>query len=544
MAAGSIHPESKEAYAVILDAPIAQTPNFVRALRAKPVSKDGTPNAPVVDDGGPIESARNVTMISLLGKKRNTGADDAQLREYAVQVNEERMRPPLEEWELDRLIRNACKFPVPEPEPEIIIGKTSAPLTERQHQSKRAVYPDDVWDNTVVGEFSKLCAHDNHIPRKLYAESFRAVLGAVVGGRLSCPVEGAIPRSYTVIIAPFGKGKGTAIRRAVKFFGQSWHGTSTEPGLLSGARDFIWKPQGIGAWNASASSVPGMAKLAKDHEDTAKTTPHLAWGNTLPRVLSVHEEMKTFFSTIYIEGGVGVGMDGVICQLWDDVEFNGTATGTRDALYGEMMFSILGGVTPDDWFDLISRGNAVGGGLMSRLNLIGTEGGYANVPKMTLPDFTPLQESFLPRVKMLADVPARIGTNEGAERVIAEWADTLPEGSERMNVQCWRSALLLAWLRRRDVIDAVVAQDAVRLAQYQVESHEFYQAAAADTQTAKIQGKIVRALTMKGPLLKRELQKHTHAHRCGTDAWDKALTGLRRDQLVGQREDGRYFAAE
>jgi len=113
-----------------------------------------------------------------------------------------------------------------------------------------------------------------------------------------------------------------------------------------------------------------------------------------------------------------------------------------------------------------------------------------------------------------------------------------------MNVPCWRCALLLAWLRRKETIDSAIAQDAVRLAQYQVESHEFYQAAAADTQAAKIQAKIVRALTMKGPMPKRELQKQTHAHRCGTDAWDKALTGLKRDERIGQREDGRYFAAE
>jgi hypothetical protein len=224
--------------------------------------------------------------------------------------------------------------------------------------------------------------------------------------------------------------------------------------LLSGCRDFIWKPQGIGAWHASASSVPGMAKLAKDLEETIEKEPELTWGSTLPRILSVHEEMKTFFSTIYIDGGVGVGMDGVICQLWDDVEFNGIATGSRDAQYGQMLFSILGGVTPDDWFDLISRGNAIGGGLMSRLNLIGTEGGYENVPKMVLPDFAQLQESFLARIKMLADVPARLDPDEDAAQVIAEWADTLPEGSERLNVQVWRSALLLAWLRREERITA------------------------------------------------------------------------------------------
>ena len=429
----------------------------------------------------------------------------------------------------------------------------SPPLAEKRHETNGALYPIEVWDGTAVGEFAKLCAHDNNVPRKLYAESFRTVLGAVVGNQLSCTaVEGAIPRSYTVIIAPFGKGKGTAIRKAVRFFSQSFYGArhtggltvqGDTPGLLSGHRDFIWKPQGIGAWNASASSVPGMAKLAKDLEETIEKKPQLTWGTTLPRILSVHEEMKTFFSTIYIDGGVGVGMDGVICQLWDDVEFNGTATGTRDALYGQMMFSILGGVTPDDWFDLISRGNAIGGGLMSRLNLIGTEGNYENVPKMTPPNLGPLQESFIPRIKRLADVPEQIAPDEGAERVIAEWADTLPEGSERLNVQVWRSALLLAWLRREEIITARVAEDAVRLGRYQAASQDFYRVAAADNPVAKSQATILRVLEMKGPKSRRELQRLTHAERLGTQKWNLALDGLIKEMKVGQ-EEGRYFAVE
>jgi len=422
---------------------------------------------------------------------------------------------------------------------QIVVGTLAEQaLPER----RRPVYPIEVWEQTVIGEFAKLCADDNNIPRKLYAESFRTVLGAVLGDRLSCPIDGVIPRAYTIIIAPFGKGKGTAIRRAVRFFSQAWHGFVSSPALLSGTRDFIWKPQGIGAWNASASSVPGMAKLAKDIEETSKSMPHLSWGSTVPRILSVHEEMKTFFSTIFIENGVGIGMDGVVCQLWDDIEFNGTATGTRDALYGQMMFSLLGGVTPDDWFDLISRGNAVGGGLMSRLNLVGTEGGYANVPKMRLPDFVPLQEAFLPRIKLLADTPVRIGVSEGADRVLAEWADTLPEGSERMNIQAWRSALLLAWLRREDTISSRTAEDAVRLGAYQVASQEFYRVQAADTATAKIQAKIVRALNMKGPLSRRDLQKATHAERIGTQLWNKALEGLIEDLRVHRQEEG-YVAA-
>ena len=50
------------------------------------------------------------------------------------------------------------------------------------------------------------------------------------------------------------------------------------PGLLSGERDFAWKPKGIGAHIASASSVPGMARLTKDLDSTIKNKPHMTWG--------------------------------------------------------------------------------------------------------------------------------------------------------------------------------------------------------------------------------------------------------------------------
>ena len=229
------------------------------------------------------------------------------------------------------------KFSFVRNETTVLIGER--PEAGAETERKRPEYPDAVWDGTAVGAFAKLCAEDNNVPLKIYAESFRCCLGAAVGDRISCPVEGAFPRTYTIIVAPKGKGKGTGIRRAVRFFSQTWKSafTSVTPGLLFGERDSIWKPKGIGAWMAAASSVPGMARLTKDLEKTLKTTPQMTWGSALPRVFSVHEEMKTFLSALFIEGGVGSGLEGVVCQLWDDVTFNGTATGTRAATYGEMM---------------------------------------------------------------------------------------------------------------------------------------------------------------------------------------------------------------
>jgi hypothetical protein len=287
-----------------------------------------------------------------------------------------------------------------------------------------------------------------------------------------------------------------------------------------------------------------MARLTKEPDSTIKTKPHMSWGSTLPRILSVHEEMKTFLSALFIEGGVGSGLEGVVCQLWDDVSFHGTATGTREAAYGEMMFSLLAAVTEQDWFDLLSRGNAVGSGLMSRFNMIGTEGQFENVSRMHPPDFTALQQTFLPRVMQLEDAHARIIPTEAADTIIGEWTDNLPEGSERMNIHAWRSALLLAWLRHEESITAKTAEDAVRLGQYQVASHDYYRPRSADTALARVQVKLLRTLEMRGPLRKRDLQRYTHASRDGTELWDRALAGLLRDKSVGTREDGAYYRAE
>jgi hypothetical protein len=144
----------------------------------------------------------------------------------------------------------------------------------------------------------------------------------------------------------------------------------------------------------------------------------------------------------------------------------------------------------------------------------------------------------------LEDAHARIAPSEAADTIISEWTDNLPEGSERMNVQAWRSALLIAWLRHEDTISAKTAEDAVALGQYQIASHEYYRTKTADTANARVQARILRALEMKGPMSKRELQRVTHAHRDGTELWNRALEGLLRDRAIGKRDDGAFYRAE
>ena len=105
MAAGCVHPDTKEKYEVLWDLPIEPTPNAVRALKGRKKER-------VLDPNAPITEWRNDATIRVLGKLRADGADDEMIRAFAYRTNETRMRSDLlDEDELERIITNACKLP-------------------------------------------------------------------------------------------------------------------------------------------------------------------------------------------------------------------------------------------------------------------------------------------------------------------------------------------------------------------------------------------------------------------------------------------------
>src|SRR4029077_5223518 len=120
---------------------------------------------------------------------------------------------------LESTAANCAKYAVPPPEPVVTIG--SARVTPEEAvtpEAKRPEYFVEAWAGTAAMEFAKLCGHNNNIPLKMYIEAFRTVLGAVVGDRIHCNLDGAIPRLYTFLVAPFGKGKGTSAKRVRELF--------------------------------------------------------------------------------------------------------------------------------------------------------------------------------------------------------------------------------------------------------------------------------------------------------------------------------------
>jgi hypothetical protein len=113
-AAGSIHPDSGETYQVLVDAPVAPTPESVRRLQSE---KPKTGKA-----GQPITENRNIELYSLLCKWRHDGMTEDGLTVAGLQFNADMVAPPLEEEEVRRITSNAAKHDVPEPDPVAIIG--------------------------------------------------------------------------------------------------------------------------------------------------------------------------------------------------------------------------------------------------------------------------------------------------------------------------------------------------------------------------------------------------------------------------------------
>jgi hypothetical protein len=121
LAPGAVHPESKQLYAVLWDLPLAPVPAWVRSLKAQRVER-------IVDVHAPIVEWRNDTLFRVLCKHRANGADDEMIRDFALRKQAE-MPNPLDEDELERIIQNACKFPIGSQDPVavIIASKTAKP---------------------------------------------------------------------------------------------------------------------------------------------------------------------------------------------------------------------------------------------------------------------------------------------------------------------------------------------------------------------------------------------------------------------------------
>lgn len=546
MVPGCIHP-SGAIYEVLWDKPFAPVPNFVRAL--KPVKKE---REALTDPNAPIVEWRNDTLYRVLCKHRANGADDEMIRDFALR-KQAGMPNPLDEEELETIITNACKQPIGLPEPVAILGtgktepgviQTDTEDAEELSPAPRPKYPDDVWDGTPYGEFANLCTRDNYVPKKFFTESIRTVVGAVVGNQLTCSTDGTNSRAYTILITSPGGGKGTACERVMQLFKSQWEGltVSVEPPLLFGKQELFWRGSGLGAQIVNPASAPGLMKALEPRKlkKGEVADPRETW-RPLPRFITIMEEVRGLFANFQNES-TGAGLESVLCELFDRESFSTTATKDRQPDYGELMYSLLGGITPEGWSNVFSKVESTESGFLSRVNIIGSEEAR-RVSDLEIPDFSQLRNRFFPLIKDLAANHRRLSASPDAKTLVAKWFKelTLPDGvsRSRLNIHAWRTALHIAWLRGHEQITAQDGEAGTRVADYQVRMREFYAPPEGETRQARCEAAIRKAMRARRRMKERDLKRATHYEKYGVDLWDRSLTALCKAGEIRRDKDAR-----
>jgi hypothetical protein len=211
VAEGSTHPVTGAVYRVTQDIPLIPFPAGLMALMRECYGKDNAGPRERVPREKISEGSRHDALVKEAGRVlRVTEMSKHVLTAHLQDFNELWMETPLDSEEVER-VAMSCNW---KPEPEVgkvFIGEPAAPPEQALPPRARPTYPIAVWDGTAAGEFAKICTHDNNIPRKFFVEAWNCILGAVVGDRLTAPVDGGIPRSYTFLITKAGKGKGTVV---------------------------------------------------------------------------------------------------------------------------------------------------------------------------------------------------------------------------------------------------------------------------------------------------------------------------------------------
>jgi hypothetical protein len=122
--AGSIHPETKEPYRIVCDAPIIPIPDsfltwlVAQAQSHKTETSKESSSAPVqIKQGG-----RNDHLISEAGKLRRLGLEFAELEPIIQRKNLEDCAPPLDSKEVGVIARSACTYEKGPTGPTVLIG--------------------------------------------------------------------------------------------------------------------------------------------------------------------------------------------------------------------------------------------------------------------------------------------------------------------------------------------------------------------------------------------------------------------------------------
>lgn len=386
-------------------------------------------------------------------------------------------------------------------------------------------YPVDVWDGTIYGDFAECCTQDNKIPKEAFIESLKTVVAAIVGERLTSDQQKIHPRQYTLLVAPIGAGKDTAIEAA-----------------LSLCTPFEFDQEGTMCGEFLTNNVPNFTYIGARRCNAASENAVIEHASKWPSLLSTPTEFASFLDKTQIAGNKAL-LD-IYLAAWETTTPSFSTAKDRKTVPSKVLLSLLTSIQPDRLSAM-----EVASGLASRITWVSLPE-FEKVACLGEYNFGDLQLRLFNKLTELEKSPIKIKTSRAAKATLTQWYSSLPlRGYQdetipiRMNVIVQKNALHLAWLSGAKEIDSSLIYKAIRLGDWQLSVRNELFINETNTPIARHQAKIMKALR-KGPQTARQIGKTTHAYEVGTEIHDRSLKGLLSSHIIKSRGTHRKNSME
>lgn len=362
--------------------------------------------------------------------------------------------------------------------------------------SKVREFPKDAIKG-LAGQFADLYSNYLESPWSFFGFGFLTCLGNLISNRVTLASEIVPqPRFYTVNIGESADDrKSESIKKTIKFF---------EDAL---AQEAFKCCHGVG-------SAEGLARKLDEIREGPKA------------LTLVYDELKLFVAKATIEGAALLP---AVNSFFDGNKYH-SATKTHNIQLDDVYLSLLAAST----FDTFSRmwtPAFLDIGFLNRLWLVRDRGERKfSIPReIPLPEIKHLQSELGDLLKSLPKEGVRLPITDEARRVFDQWYFQQENSpfSKRLDNYGLRLMIVLSVNEGELNITPDIAERVIRLLQWQLEIRRECDPVDAETNIAKMEEMIRRALA-RGPLEKRELQRRVHYNRYGLFIWNCATDNLLR----------------
>jgi hypothetical protein len=358
-------------------------------------------------------------------------------------------------------------------------------------------FPDSIITG-VAGGFADAYAELTEVPRHFYWLCYLACLGSYLSGRVKLQtLLNVQSRVYLLLLGMSGRGrKSTALEFTSQFFQKA-------------LGDDFSMMHGVNSGEGLSVFLEKQRTRQEDHV----------------RTLIVYDEFLSFVAKAMQKG------NSLLSTVTSLFEKNSCQMATKDKqlILENIHLSLIAACTTDTW-ERCWTPDFLAIGLLNRLFLC-----PGSMEKLvSLPPPLPVETwkqlcSDLRNITSQAEMVGTYELTEEAKRLYDDWytnrLDQKSLHAVRLDAYALRFMLLFAVNDRAVNIDAEIVSRTLRLVDWQFLVRQQMDPIDADSETAKVEGKIRRTLAT-GPKGQRDLQRKTNAQRTGLWIWKSALQNL------------------